>query len=165
MTPTKCDDNFIKQYRRLIRQLLSKAGVGEFDLDDFETLVYERLLRSWSYDPDRGPFNTWLGWVIRSVVSNERKRVSRSEDALDHAVDLEVAANVIGAEDAGEAKDELARIINAAGLVPRDEAILRDIHLKGFTYEETAERHGMTLEAVKKVASRTMQALREQAAG
>jgi len=118
-----------------------------------------------SYDVKRGPFTTWLGWVTKSVVSNAAKKKARSEDALDHAVGLEVAANVIGEEDAGDARDELARVFQAAELSRRDEGIMRDIYLEGYTYEEVADRHGMGLEAVKKLVYRAMKVLREVAAG
>lgn len=160
----KVDNDFVKQYGPLIRdRIRAQRVVPEEDVSDMESLVYIRLTSHPSYDSHRGPFTTWLGWVVKSVVSNEVKKKVRSTDALDHAVDLQAAANVIGAEDAGTAKDELTRIFKAAELTRRDEGIIRDIHLEGYTYEEAAERAGMTLEAVKKVVYRAMSALRSAA--
>lgn len=154
------DNEFIKKHNSLIRKLIRAYGVDAQDVDDMSVLVYERLMSHYTYDEERGPFNTWLGWVVRSVLSNERKKTQRSHDALDHSLPLEVASNVIGAEDAGDAKDELARVFAAAELTRRDEGIMRDIYLEGHTYEEAADRHGMGLEAVKKVVYRAMKALR-----
>ena len=144
------DNEFIKKYGKLIRSRLKAEGVRKQDRGDYETLVYERLLSNFTYDEERGTFTTWLGWVVKSVVSNQRKKESRSQDALDHAVDLDAASNVIGVEDAGTVQDELDRLFEAADLSQRDENLMKDIHLRGYTYEEAAERYDMSLEAVKK---------------
>ena len=154
------DNEFIKKYDKLIKHMLVKLGVDSQDIHDMSVLVYERLMSHWTYNEERGSFNTWLGYVVRSVVSNHRQKKARSHDALDHSLPLEVASNVIGDEDAGDAKDELTRIFEAAELTRRDEGIMRDIYLEGHTYEEAADRHGMGLEAVKSVVYRAMKALR-----
>ena len=159
----KIDSKFIKEYGRLIRSRLRANGVKSYELDDYESLVYTRLLSHFSYDEKRGPFTTWLGWVVRSVVSNERKKEGNSTDALDHASDLSAAVNVIGDEDAGTAMDELARVFKASDLSERDKRLVKDIHIEGYTYKEAAERFGMSLEAVSKVVSRAMAALRSVA--
>lgn len=160
------DKDFVEEYDELINHLLHKnSNVKHWEVEDYKILVYTRLLENPSYDAERGPFTTWLGWVVKSVVSNEIKKRSRSSDALDHSVDLDMANNVIGTEDAGTAEDELTRIFKAAQLSPRDEGIVKDIYLEDRTYQEAADRAGMDLEAVKKVVYRAMKVLRHEAVG
>ena len=159
-------EEFVKQYEPMVHarvhSRLKKKGLVNTDLlETIPPLVWERVLKSDNYDTSKGALSTWLYYIIESVISNEIKKKAVSQDALDHSLPLEVANNVIGVEDAGDAKDELTRVFAAAELTRRDEGIMRDIHLEGYTYEETADRHGMGLEAVKKVAYRAMKALRD----
>lgn len=158
----KIDEKFYTDYDRLIRKLI-RDRVREDEVDEYVGLVYERLLAHPSYDEERGPFNTWLGWVVKSVISNEQKRLDRSQDVLDHAEPLEAAASMIGAEDAGTAKDELERVFAAARLSERDERIVRSFHIQGYTADEVAKHMGMEAKAVRQVLFRAMQALREAA--
>ena len=146
------DDEFFKKYSHLIADRVHKEGVPKHEVDEYVGLVYERLLSNFSYDPERGKLTTWLGWVVKSVVSNERKRQGRSQDALDHAVGLE-AANT----------DELERVFTAAGLSDRDERVVRDFHLEGYSAIEIARKRDMSVHAVQKVLVRAMKALRDAA--
>lgn len=163
------DGEFVKEYGRLLETRLLAEGVARHDIQDYMGLVYERLLTNFSYDEERGPLTTWLGWVVKSVVSNQRKKESRSQDALDHSIDLDAANNTIGAEDAGEAKDELNRILYCAsstGLVSdRDVSIFKAHHLGGHTSEELSKRYNITSRSIEDIVYRTMKALRELAAG
>jgi RNA polymerase sigma factor (sigma-70 family) len=157
------DDEFFKKYSHLIADRVHKEGVPKHEVDEYVGLVYERLLSNFSYDPERGKLTTWLGWVVKSVVSNERKRQGRSQDALDHSVGLEAANTVIGAEDAGTVRDELERVFAAAGLSDRDERIVRDFHLEGYSAIEIARKRDMGVHAVQKILVRAMKALRDAA--
>lgn len=159
----KVDEEFVRQYKYLIRDRIRAAGVGKRNVDELESLVYERLLGHMTWDESRGKFTTWLGWVVRSVVWNWRKKKERSEDIMDADLLPLHEVNVIGAEDAGDAKDELERIFTAAELTRRDEGIMRAVYLEGLTYEEAAEEFGLGFEAVKKVITKSMKALRKVA--
>jgi RNA polymerase sigma factor (sigma-70 family) len=159
------DEKFVKKYDGLIKDRLDRMGITGDAFDEIRAKVYERILTSDSYDPMRGKISTWLWQVIRSVVSNERKKASRSKDALDHdLLSLDEATHIIGPEDAGEARDEIHRLIDAADIVPRDKRIFLDFHLNGYTSKDLALKHDMNQRTVEQIIFRTMQALREIAA-
>ena len=156
------DDKFIKQYDSLVVKLVKKARVHGDDFDRIKAAVWLRVMESDNYDESKGKISTWLWFVGRSAIGNELKKMSRSQDALDHIdLSLEDVSNVIGDEDAGTNLDELDRIFNSSGVSERDERIVKDIYLREMTYAEAAISNGIELEAVKKVMYRAMKALRE----
>ena len=158
----KIDDNFVKQYDGLIKERLTRLGIRDPDeFDDLHNKVYERLMTSSAYDPKRGKVSTWLWTICRSVVSNERKKASRSQDVLDQdTVDLQSASSIIGQEDAGTARDEIDRLLSASGLSPRDQRMVIAYHINGLTMQELADKYGLTLRATEQVVYRSMKALR-----
>jgi RNA polymerase sigma factor (sigma-70 family) len=159
------DESFVKKYDGLIKDRLVRMGYQGDEFDDIRGRVYERILASDSYDPERGKISTWLWQLIRSVVSNERKRLARSTDALDHnLLSLDEMTHVIGDEDAGEARDEIHRLIEKADVVPRDKRIFLDFHLNGWTAKDLALKHDMNQRTVEQILFRTMKALRTIAA-
>lgn len=163
----KIDQEYVEQYDKLIRHILKTVCHVSWDKeDDYAADVYKRLLINPSYNPERGPYTTWLGYVVRSVVSNNRRKEARSQDALDHSMDLDAANNVIGAEDAGTAEDELQRIFNAAkGKVSeRDLEIVWGSHVDNIPRSELAKKYGLSVDGIGSVLTRTMKVLREQAA-
>jgi hypothetical protein len=54
------DDKFVKDYDNLISDRLAKAGLTGDTFDLIKSKVYERILMSNSYDPDKGKITTWL---------------------------------------------------------------------------------------------------------
>ena len=156
------DDKFVKQYDSLITDRISKAKIhGEF-FDQVKAKVYERILVSNSYDPEKGKVSTWLWNICRSVISNEVARRSRSQDVLDHPLlDINGVGSIIGKEDAGEESDELERIFNASGLSKQSIRILKKHHIEGLSMPEVAEQEDMEQRAVEQVIYRAMKTLRE----
>jgi len=158
------NDEFVRQYDQLISSHLQRAGLTGESFDDIKAKVYERILTSDNYDPDKGKISTWLWYVVRSVIRNEGKRKSRSKDALDHeTVDLDSIHNIIGPEDAGTAGDELDRVFRQAPLSVRDKRMVKDYHLEEYTMAELAERYNLSLRATEQVIYRAMKALRQVA--
>lgn len=159
---TEVDDAFVKRWDSFIMSRLRAAKVQQAYIEDTKTAVYMRLLNSFSYDPDRGPFSTWLGWVIRSVVSNETKKRIHGSDALDQLDNMELAeaGNIIGQEDAGTPADELDRVFSRTILSKRDKQMVRDKHLKGLTQRELSEKYGLSEGSIEVTLVRAMKALR-----
>ena len=159
------DDEFVKKYDGLVTKLVKQSRFSGEDFDRLKAAVWIRVIQSNNYNPDKGKVSTWLWYVGRSAIGNELKLMNRSQDALDHSsLTLEAASNVIGSEDAGTDRDELDRLFASSTVSQRDESIVKDIPLRGMTYEEAAEKHGLNFQAVKKVVFRTMKALRQVAA-
>ena len=156
------DDNFVKEYDGLITKKIARSGISGELFDHIKVKIYERIMASDSFDPKKGKMSTWLWSICRSVISNEVKKHGRSQGVMDHQpLQLEDANNVIGQEDAGTAADELNRLIKKADLSERDEAILRDSHLRAITSQEIAANYGMERRAVEQVLYRAMKALRQ----
>jgi len=70
-------DELIAQYDRFITGCIFKVSRGHVRPDDVEDLRQQILLRVHerkylkSYDPKKGSFNSYLYWLIRSVVVNQ----------------------------------------------------------------------------------------------
>lgn len=156
------DNKFVEKYDGMITHCLNKAGVRGDRFDDIKSKVYERIIEAENYDESKGKISTWLWYVIRSVISNEKKRASRSKDALDQeSVSIKEAEWVVGVEDAGTAEDELNRLFRGAPISKRDESILKDFYLEDYSAQECADRYNMEVRAVQQVIYRSMKALRQ----
>ena len=159
------DNDFVKQYARLVMDRITRRTHHDPDLTDTcYAKVWERVMQSDNYDEDKGAVSTWLYYIVESVVSNEQKKRARSKDALDHAVDLDAGNNVIGAEDAGTAEDELTRLFRNAQVSPQHMRIFKSYHLEDMSRREIAVRYGLPEETVKSILARTMKTLRYDAA-
>lgn len=160
------DDKFVKDYDNLISDRLAKAGLTGDTFDLIKSKVYERILMSNSYDPDKGKITTWLWNICRSVISNEVKKFNRSQDALDDVVNrvhIDDAGSVIGQEDAGSSADELERLFNVSSLSERDLRLVREHHIQGLSMPDVASKYDMETRTVEQVIYRSMKALRQAA--
>jgi len=158
------NDDFVRQYDGLITSNLQRAGVRGERFDELKAKVYERILTSDNYNPDKGKMTTWLWYIIRSVIRNEGKKLSRSKDALDQVtVDLDSASSVIGPEDAGTAGDELRRLFQKAQISPRDKQMVERYHLEEYTMRELAVMYSIPLRTTEQIIYRAMKALRQAA--
>ncbi len=159
------DDEFVKKYDGLVKDRIERSGIRGETFDHIRSKVWERVMASESYDETRGKISTWLWQITRSVISNETKKMSRSQDALDHAaLDLDDVHNRIGDEDAGDINDEITRMFDGANLSQRDQSIMRDHHLSGYSSKEIESKYGMEQRAVEQVIYRAMKALRQSVA-
>ena len=159
------DEEFVRQFDPLIRHILKvDLHIPVSKIDEFTSEVYVRLLSHPTYDNERGPFTTWLKYVIRSVSGHKIEKENRSTDALDQACDLDAANNVIGVEDAGTAADELARIFSTCKVSLFHLEVFQEYHLSDYTRKEIAERYNLPEETVKSILTRVMKALRHEAA-
>lgn len=159
------DDAFVRQYDKWVTNALIRMGVVGDDTDDYRALVYERLLEHNNYDPTKGKVTTWLNSVVRSVVSNERKKESRSQDIMDqNPVSLESVSGYIGAEDAGDARHQIDQIMRPLPISQRDREIFLKVHLKGMSHEEVGEEYGLSRMAAAKVCSRVMKLAQQSVA-
>ena len=159
----KIDNKFIEEYDGLIIERLVTAGLYGERQDNMKSKVYERILRSENYDPEKGELSTWLWQVVRSVLSNEFRKKRDSKDAMDNqCLTIEETGAIIGHEDAGTAADELDRIFEEAQLSERDESMMRDFYLDNCSREDLERIYGMKDRAVEQVIYRSMKKLRKQ---
>ena len=158
----RIDDNFIKEYDGLIIKRLSIAGIYGERQEDMKSKVYERILSSDNYDPEKGELSTWLWQVVRSVLSNEFKKQRRSKDIMDNDhLTLEEIGATIGPEDAGTISDELTRIFAETNISERDESMMRDYYLNNCSLEDLVRLYDMKDRAVEQVIYRSLKTLRK----
>jgi len=153
------DNQFVADYNKWIIEGIRRMGIRDHDaIDEYRWLVYERLLSHNNYDETKGKVTTWLNSVVRSVVSNQAKKLSRSEDVLDQTdrLGLDDAGSYFGNEDAGDTRDEIDRILGAVVASKRDKDIFLEVMLAERGRKEVAEEFGVGVEVVNKVVTRTL---------
>ena len=158
----RIDNKFIEEWDGLISKRLMAAGLYGERKENMKSKVYERVLRSESYDPERGELSTWLWQVVRSVISNEFKKMRNSKDVMDNeCLTIEETGAIIGHEDAGTAADEIERIFDEAQLSERDESMMRDFYLDNCNLKDLEKLYDMKDRAVEQVIYRSMKTLRQ----
>ncbi|MCC6358978.1 MAG: sigma-70 family RNA polymerase sigma factor [Phycisphaerales bacterium] len=86
------------RYRDLVHQYALARGLQFCDADDVCQVVFLRLskyLRGFAYSPERGRFRSYLGAIVRNVISDQmdcpgarRRQVDENEARLDEFPDL-----------------------------------------------------------------------------
>lgn len=151
----------IAQYDRFITGCIFKVSKGHVRPDDIDDLRQQILLRVHErnylqkYNPSKGSFNTYLYWLIRSVVvnqfeSNERnplntaipvvERAERGDDYTPGALVLEAYADAVD--------DSFERIACARDIADRFEAHLMTLRPWGAAIalpNGTKERRSLAL--------------------
>ncbi|GAA0900511.1 sigma-70 family RNA polymerase sigma factor [Virgisporangium aurantiacum] len=153
------------RHRHALRDYLTKLLLGDVQLA--EDLVQETFLRAWRHlrekvDIDPDAFRPWLYTVGRRlVVDHLRARRARpAELMVDDLSKLSVAADPIGEMLAvGALRDALADL-------RRDHLeVLIELHFRGHSPAQVAERLGIPVGTVKSRAFYAMRALRAKLDG
>lgn len=131
-----------------------RLGPGSAETEDLvqETLLAIHLKRD-TYDP-RQPFTPWAYAIGRyKLLDHFRRRGVR------RAVPLEDAGVLIASETAeeGATRRDLAQLMGE--LPPRQQALITDVKLTGYSIEEAARRQGVTPGAAKVAIHRALQRL------
>ena len=131
-----------------------RLGPGSAETEDLvqETLLAIHLKRD-TYDP-RQPFTPWAYAIGRyKLLDHFRRRGVR------RAVPLEDAGVLIAGETAeeGATRRDLAQLIGE--LPPRQQALIADVKITGYSIEEAAQRQGVTPGAAKVAIHRALQRL------
>lgn len=158
------DNKFVSKYDGLINDRIKKASLPPQLHDTIKAKIYERILSSNNYDPNKSKLTTWLWKICASVISNEKVNLSRSKDIMDHEyLSIDQVTNLIGQEDAGDTLDEIDRIFKATVLSSRDKKIVRMYYLEEWTAKELSLMFGLEVRNVEKIIERAMKALRQTA--
>ena len=131
-----------------------RLGPGSAETEDLvqETLLAIHLKRD-TYDP-RQPFTPWAYAIGRyKLLDHFRRRGVR------RAVPLEDAGVLIGGETAeeGATRRDLAQLLGE--LPARQQALIADVKITGYSIEEAASRQGVTPGAAKVAIHRALQRL------
>lgn len=114
-----------------------------------EEIVQDTLLRAWQhadrFDPARGALSTWVFTIARNLTTDRHRRVAarpREVRLIEERGPL-ATGDVDAALEAWELADALSH------LSPEHRAAIIDVHYRGFTVTEAAERLGVPPGTVK----------------
>ncbi|MGE3779117.1 MAG: RNA polymerase sigma factor [Pirellulaceae bacterium] len=156
------------KYRDLVTRYCRARGLQAADIEDVQQLVWVQLsrgLQTFEYDPSRGRFRHYLGFVVRSAISRHFRRPAIADRALDTAV---MAIHAQADESAPDEQWErewvdhhfrLAMEKIKAQFEPRSMDVF-DRLLAGARVEEIAEAFNLSVQAVHKVKQRIRNRLR-----
>jgi len=152
-------------HRKDIRALCSRLLR---DPQAAEDLTQETFLRAFhhidDFEPGR-PLWPWLATIARRLCVDELRSLTRRRAALDrstvHSPDAEFDVTSEEALARVE-RQRLGRVVShaLAGLRPRDRRVFVLDSLMGWSHEEIARNHGMSIHAVRNLAWRVRRTLR-----
>lgn len=162
---------FEQRYRDLVHQYALARGLQFCDADDVCQIVFLRLskyLRGFAYSPERGRFRSYLGAMVRNVISDQQncpesrcRPVDENEARLDDRPDPRGLAG--DAQWDQEWVNHHCRLALATirrtfdpGSVDVFEALLA-----GSSPESVAAERGCTIDAVVKIRQRVRARMRE----
>lgn len=108
-----------------------------------------------SYDPARA-FTPWFSQIAHRLVIDDRRRAYRSHEVP--IADREARSDRASDRDEVADREELEHILE--GLSAEERYVLVSAKVEGIGYPELAARLDKSVDAVKKMVSRTMQRLR-----
>jgi RNA polymerase sigma-70 factor (ECF subfamily) len=95
----------------------------------------------------QGYFSGWLMCIARNVCIDEWRR-SRREAGIGE-VDLAELPSPNRPDSSWEARLMAERVRQEMRMLPSEQRLCLELKIEGFSYEETAERTGLTISAVK----------------
>lgn len=155
---------FFTLYERYLQRVTNRvrSKVPAQDVEDVTQDVFVALVRSLDRYEQRSRFNTWVYTIVNRQIADYYRRRQRKE-APEEPVDLDSVAEsaaLPGQDDTR--KIDRAQMQQALNRLPehyRDIILLR--FADGLSFHEIATERAQTLEAVKSLHRRALQALRE----
>ena len=155
---------FVELYTPVIRAFIyAREDVGESDAEDMVQEIFVRLvdvLRSGRYRPEKGRFRAYLGTMVRRLlIDRHRREMARGEMVPIDDVELlsetpDVAAYVdLHLKEARHAA-AVEHVLSRTMLDARTVAAYREYALEDRPAAEVAERHGLTINALRQIKHR-----------
>lgn len=155
---------FFTLYERYLQRVTNRvrSKVPRHDVEDVTQDIFVALVRSLDHYEQRSRFNTWVYTIVNRQIADYYRRRQRKE-APEEPVDLDAMPEGGPAEPRDDAgRDDRAHMRQALDKLPvhyRDVILLR--FADGLSFSEIAVQREQTLEAVKSLHRRALQALRE----
>lgn len=162
---------FERRYADLVLRYALARGLQCADAEDARQVVFLRLsryLRSFQYAPGRGRFRSYLGAIVRNVISEQAHRplpatgaVDETEDALAAMPDPRTAeADERWEREWADHHCRLALQTIRETFDARSVAVFEDL-LAGAAPDEAAARHQLSGDAVAKIRQRVRARMQE----
>ncbi len=148
------DRYFKKVYNRV------RSKVPPQDVEDVTQEVFIALLRSLHSFKEEARFNTWLYTIVNRHIADFYRRRNRRSSPNEAEVDLESGMNVASAFDSNVI-DQRLLVQGALNRVPEHyQEIVLMRFADGLSFSEIAEQRHQSLEAIKSLYRRAIQAIR-----
>ena len=155
-------DAFFVLYNRYLSKVFNrvKSKIPPQDAEDVTQDVFIAVSRSLKGYKQEARFNTWLYTIVNRQIADFYRRRSRVSSGTDAEVELEEGEGVASVLDSQEI-DQQMLIQRAMGSLPEhyQEIILLQF-ADGLTFNEIAEQRQQSLEAIKSLYRRAIQAVR-----
>lgn len=155
-------DAFQTLYQRYSQRIYNrvKSKVPPQDVDDVTQEVFVAVIRSLGSYEERSRFGTWLYTIVNRQIADFYRRRSRSDRGQHVELHDELEDAAGGAQqDAADQRMLIQRALNAIPEHYQDIILMR--FSDGLTFAEIAEQRGQSLEAVKSLYRRAIQAVRD----
>jgi RNA polymerase sigma-70 factor, ECF subfamily len=156
---------FLTLYNRYLNRVYNrvKSKVPYQDVEDVTQDIFIAVVRSLDSYEQRSRFNTWLYTIVQRQVADFYRKRSRSAEKQSVGFDL-VGYLLMAPEN--ENMDQYMAIQRVFNTLPEHyQDIILSRFADGLTFSEIAESRGQSLEAVKSLYRRAIQAIRDQASG
>jgi RNA polymerase sigma-70 factor, ECF subfamily len=158
-------DAFLTLYRRYLDRVYRRvrSKVPTADVEDVTQDIFLAVVRSLDRYEQRSRFNTWLYTIVNRQIAEYYRRRNRRAD--DEAIEIDVIGYLLVAPE-NENADQYAAIRRAFLTLPGHyQEIILARFSDGLTFAEIAAERGQSLEAVKSLYRRAIQALRDYITG
>lgn len=155
---------FFTLYERYLQRVTNRvrSKVPRQDVEDVTQDVFVALVRSLDHYEQRSRFNTWVYTITSRQIADYYRRRQRKE-APGELVDLDslIESGPL-AEPEDTNRDDRAHMRQALDTLPEHyQSVILLRFADGLSFAEIAVERGQSLEAVKSLHRRALQALRE----
>lgn len=156
-------DAFFALYERYLQRVTNRvrSKVPRQDVEDVTQDIFVAVVRSLDRYEQRARFNTWLYTIVNRQIADFYRRRQRKDapDTLELDGEGELAVAWPVDESLQEDQTQMRQALDRLPDHYSDIILMR--FADGLSFAEIAERRGQTLDAVKSLYRRALQALRE----
>lgn len=137
---------------------LKRTGSPERSQDLYQELFLRIHRARDRYDPDKA-FTPWFFQIANRLLVDDYRRAFRSREVSSEGQEAPTGAP--GSDEVVADREQLSELLGL--LSPDERYVVLSAKVAGIGYAELAEHLGRSVDAVKKMASRAIQRLRETA--
>ena len=141
-----------------------RSRVPPQDVEDVVQEIFIAVMRSMNGFELRSQFSTWLYTIVNRQIADFYRKRYRTIGGKNETIALDQVDRVASTPSTDrERMDEQALIQKALGTLPDHyQEIILSRFADGLTFAEIAKRRGQSLEAIKSLYRRALQAIRDQ---
>jgi RNA polymerase sigma-70 factor (ECF subfamily) len=157
-------DAFQTLYQRYSQRIYNrvKSKVPPQDVDDVTQEVFVAVIRSLGSYEERSRFGTWLYTIVNRQIADFYRRRGRGgpREMVELNEELAEQLPMAGEHERADQRILVQRALNSLPDHYQEIILLR--FADGLSFQEIADQRGQSLEAVKSLYRRAVQAIREQ---